>query len=290
MNSGSRNTTYARLKATLRTAALALVHSNLLISTAATSVAVSTMVLAGLAVEPLPLFIVFAVTLFVYSFNRLTDLAEDERNVPDRAAFISRYGRVLFVLGGGLYLLAVVVAVFQGVRGAPALSIPFVVAVLYSVVGLKRVLLVKNLLVGLSWGLIPLGVGVYYDVLLTTEILVLFGFTTAMLTIAAVVFDIKDIPGDRAEGIRTVPVVFGPRRTRQFAVAATLLVGICVGMLVFVDLVSPLFSVLLPFVAYVAGYTVFAIPERTALFYGGVIDSEHILLAFALLAIELLTA
>lgn len=289
MDRRSRNESDASLNATLKTVVLALVHSNLLISVAATSVAVSTVLLADLAVELLPLFIVFAVTLFVYSFNRLTDLAEDERNVPERAAFIRRYGRVLFALGGGLYLLAVGGAIVQGVRGAPALIIPFVVAVLYSAVGLKRVLLVKNLLVGLSWGLIPLGVGVYYDVLLTTEILVMFVFITAMLTIAAVVFDIKDIPGDRAEGIRTVPVVFGPRRTRQFAVVATFLVGVAVAVLVVASVVSPLFSVLLAFVAYVAGYTLFATPERTPLFYGFVIDVEHILLALAVLGVEMLT-
>ena len=287
MDTRSRNAGHARLHATLKTVALVFVHSNLLISVAATSVAVSTMLLAGLSVALLPVFIVFAVTLFVYSFNRLTDRAEDARNVPARAAFITRYGRLLLAVGAALYLLAVIGAIAQGVRGAPALIIPFVVAVLYSVIGLKRVLLVKNLLVGLSWGLIPLGVGVYYDVLFTPEILVMFAFITAMLTIAAVVFDIKDIPGDRTEGIQTVPVVFGPRRTRQFAVVASLLVGLSVGILVLSGRISPLFSVLLGFVAYVAGYTLFATPERTPLFYGFVVDGEHILLAGVLILVEL---
>jgi 4-hydroxybenzoate polyprenyltransferase len=264
---------------------LAFVHSNLLISLSATGVAVSTTVLAGLSLAPLPLAIVFAVTLFVYSFNRLADRSEDARNLPGRAAFVRRYGRGLLAVGAVLYLAAFAVALHRGVTAAPALALPAVVAVLYSVVGLKRLLLVKNLLVGLSWGLIPLGVGVYYDVLWTVDILFMFAFVTAVLTIAAAVFDIKDIEGDRAEGIQTVPVVLGVDRTRHLAAAASLAVGLVVAGLLVSGVLDPIYAVLLGFVAYVAGYSLLARRDRTPLFYGFVIDIEHVLLALVLLAV-----
>lgn len=263
---------------------LYLVHSNLLISLSATSVAVSTMLLAELVPRPVPLFIVFAVTLFVYSFNRLTDLAEDEENVPRRANFIKRYGPGLLTVGGVLYLGAIALAVVRDVPGAPAMVLPLVVAVLYSVVGLKRILLVKNLLVGLSWGLIPLGVGVYYRQLWSLDVLFFFGFVTTVLSIAAVVFDIKDIEGDSEEGIQTLPVVVGPARTRHLSAAASALVGGVVVLLVLVGPLAPEYLLLLPFVAYMVGYSLVATPERTPLFYGFVIDSEHILLAILLVA------
>jgi len=267
---------------------LFLVHSNLLISLSATSVALSTMLLADLAVDPAALFIVFAVTLFVYSFNRLTDIAEDEQNVPDRASFVRQYGVWLLAIGALLYLAATAVAIVRGIPGAPAMIVPLGVAVLYSVVGLKRILLVKNLLVGLSWGLIPLGVGVYYGVLRSVDILFLFGFITAALTIAAVVFDIKDIAGDRAEGIKSVPVVAGPARTRQFAVAASALLGSIVVLLLVVDVLHRQYVLLVPFICYMIGYSLVARRDRTPLFYGFVIDSEHIFLALSLLCWELL--
>lgn len=268
------------------TVVLFLVHSNLLISTAATSAALSTMVLADLTIEPLPLFIVFAVTLFVYSFNRLTDLAEDEKNVPRRAGFVQQYGVALLGLGIVLYAVATVVAITSAVPGAPAMVVPLVVAVLYSVFGLKRVLLVKNLLVGLSWGLIPLGVGVYYDVLLTVDVLFMFGFVTVALTIAAVVFDIKDIEGDRKEGIRTVPVLVGPRRTRRFAIASIGLLGGVVAGLLVAGVLHRQYVALLLFLGYMAGYSLVATANRSPLFYGFVIDSEHIYLAALLLVLE----
>lgn len=263
---------------------LYLVHSNLLISLSATSVAISTMLLAELDPRPVPLFIVFAVTLFVYSFNRLTDLVEDEENVPRRANFIKRYGPALFGVGVVLYLGAIVLAVVRDISGAPAMILPLVVAVLYSVVGLKRILLVKNLLVGLSWGLIPLGVGVYYSQLWSLDVLFLFGFITTVLTIAAAVFDVKDIEGDSEEGIRTLPVVVGPARTRHLAAAASALTGGVVALFVLVGPLAAEYLLLLPFVAYIVGYSLLATPERTPLFYGFVIDGEHIFLATVLVA------
>ncbi|MFT4947018.1 MAG: 4-hydroxybenzoate polyprenyltransferase [Natronomonas sp.] len=272
----------------VRSALLLAVHSNLLISLSATSVAVSTTVLADLPLDPVPLFIVFAVTLFVYSFNRLTDLAEDKQNVPKRASFVERYGTALFVAGGTLYLIATGIAIATGIPGAPAMIAPLSVAVLYSVVGVKRILFVKNFLVGLSWGMIPLGVGVYYERLFTVDVLFVFGFITAALTIAAVVFDIKDIDGDQAEGIRTVPIVVGVERTRQLAAAASALLGVLVAGSVALDIVDWQYLLLVPFTAYMAGYSLAARVDRSPLFYGFVIDSEHLFLAAALRCTELL--
>ena len=275
-----------RLGEVLHRGVLALVHSNLLIACSATGVAVSTAVLAGFGLEPLPLFVVFAVTLFAYSFNRLADRAEDEYNLPGRTEFVDRYGRVLFGLGTVLYLTAVGAVVVAGVPGAPALVLPPVVVVLYSVLGLKRVLLVKNLLVGLSWGLIALGMGVYHGDPTAPDVLGFTGFIVAMLTIAAAVFDIKDIEGDRAEGIATLPVVFGPRTTRLLAAGASLAVGGAVTALVLAGVVGVRHLALSGFTLYVAGYSLAATTDRTPLFYGFVVDVEHLLLALVLLALE----
>jgi 4-hydroxybenzoate polyprenyltransferase len=267
-------------------AVLYLVHSNLLISLSATGVAVSTMVLVGLAIDPVALFIVFAVTLFVYSFNRITDLAEDRQNVPSRTAFVSRYGRRLLAVGVVLYLVAIGAALALSLPGVPALAAPLAVAVLYSTVGLKRVLLVKNLMVGVSWGAIPIGVGVYYGELGSTEVLVLAGFFTTMLTIAAAVFDIKDIEGDREAGITTVPIVVGPAWTRRLAAGATAVVAACVATLLLTGVLPARYGVLLGFTAYVCGYSLVATRDRGPLFYGFVIDGEHLFLALALLGYQ----
>ena len=256
-----------------------LVHSNLFISLAATSVALSTTLLVGLDPEPVPLFIVFSATLFVYSLNRITDIEEDRENVPGRAAFTERYGRGLLAVGVALYLLAVGVGVALGLPGAPFLALPAVAAACYSLFRVKRLLLVKNLIVGVSWGIVPLGVGVYYRIGVTTPVLVMSVVVTVMLTVAAAIFDIKDIEGDRAEGIRTAPIVFGPGATRRGALFVTVAVAVAVVGAVAGGIVPGRFLLLVGFLAYVAAYVPFATRDRGALFYGFVVDGEHVFLA-----------
>ncbi|MDQ2051538.1 UbiA family prenyltransferase [Natronolimnohabitans sp. A-GB9] len=273
---------YASLQRTLRL----LVHSNLFISLSTMSVVVTTVVLAGLPLEALPLFIVFAATLFVYTVNRFTDLEEDEANVPERASFTRRYGPLLLAIGVGLYVLAIAVAIALGLPGAVYLLLPLVVAVLYSVGGIKQIFLVKNLFVGLAWGAIPLGVGYYYGQLWTLEILSITGYVIAMITIAAVIFDIKDIEGDRAEGIATVPNRLGTEATRRYCQFANVLVAVAVVGLVATTPLSSAFLVLLAMNGYVAAYIPFATPERGPLYYGFVVDGEHVFLAAVVLTLE----
>lgn len=263
-----------------------LVHSNVFIATAATGVAITAIVLADLRLDLVPLFIVFAAALFVYSLNRIADLEEDERNVPERAAFTRRYGWWVLVVGTGLYLLAGGFAIAWNLPRAEFLLLPPVVIALYSLFQVKQVLLVKNLLVGVSWGIIPLGVGVYYDVLWTTEILFLAGFFAVMLTAAAAVFDIKDVEGDRAQGIHTVPIAYGPQATRIGAAIVTVAAAIAVVAAVAAGPLSREFLVLLAFTGYVLAYLPFATPDRGSLFYGFVVDGEHVFLALLVLAVE----
>lgn len=272
----------------LLTVLTVLVHSNLFISAAATSVAVTTILLVGRSPDLEPLGIVFSATFFVYSVNRVTDVEEDELNVPGRAAFSKSYGRVCLIASAVLYVFVVGAAVVRGLPKAEFLVVPVAAAVLYSLARLKRVFLVKNLLVGVAWGSIPLGVGVYYDVLWTTEVLFLAAFFTTMLTVAAAIFDIKDVDGDRAAGIRTVPIAVGIRATRVAAAAVTVAVALVVCVVVRRGILPGKFLVLLGFLGYVLAYVPFATPERGPLFYGFVVDGEHVFLAVLVLVVEYL--
>lgn len=266
----------------IRAALAFLVHSNVCISIAAASVAVSTMLLVGYPVELGPVFIVFAVTMFVYGLNRLTDIEEDEQNVPRRAAYTRRYGHAWLLLAVGAYLTAVWLALVWQLPMVEFMALPLVVGVLYSRFRLKRLFVVKNLLVGVSWGVIPLGVCVYFGGRWTVEIGFLFWYVSVMLTVAAIVFDIKDIDGDEEQGIRTLPVTHGPRATKVLAGAVNVVVIAVVLGLVASGVLHRLFLVLVAMNLYVLAYTAVATPDRGPLFYGFVADGEHLFLALLL--------
>lgn len=276
-----------RVVASPKSAVLGLVHSNVFIALSATSVAVTTTLLAGVPLAAEPLFIVFAATLFVYNLNRITDMSEDATNVPGRVEFVRTYGRFWLAVGVLLYLLATGLAVARDLPRAEFTAVPLLVALLYSLKA-KRILLLKNFLVGASWGLIPLGVGTYFGRLWTIDVLFLAVHVCVIITLAAIVFDIKDIEGDRAAGIRTVPVLFGPRATRVLTQTGNALAGAGVVALVAAGVLSPEYLVVLAVQFYVGAYIPFATPGRTPLFYGFVVDGEHVFLAALVALLELL--
>ncbi|WP_343772153.1 UbiA family prenyltransferase [Natronoarchaeum mannanilyticum] len=272
----------------VRTAVLALVHSGVWISLGAASVAVATMLLAGFPLDPVPAFVAFAATTLVYGLDRVLDREADAQNLPGRASFAREHGRALLIAGVALYLVAARIALAWGPPGLAAMTLPPAVVALYSGVGVKRLFLVKNLLVGAAWGLLPLGVGAYFGAIRSTGVVALAGFFAAMLTIAAAIFDVKDIEGDRARGVRTLPAEYGPRTTRRLAACATVGVAASVAAAVAASALPPGFLALLPYCAYVVCYSLVATPERGPLFYGFVVDGEHTALALLLFALELL--
>jgi len=272
----------------LRGVVLALVHSGAWISLGAASVAVATMLLVRFPLDPVPAFVAFAATTLVYGLDRVLDRDADAKTLPGRASFAREHGRALLIAGVALYLVAARVALAWGPPGLAAMVLPPAVVGLYSGVGAKRLFLVKNLLVGVAWGLLPLGVGAYFGAARSTEVLALAAFFAAMLTIAAAIFDVKDIEGDRERGVRTLPTEFGPRTTRRLAACATVAVAASVGAAVAAGGLPHRFLALLPYCAYVFCYSLVATPERGPLFYGFVVDGEHAALALLLFALELL--
>jgi len=278
----------ARAKVAGRSAVLALVHSGVWISLGAASVAAATMLLAEFPLDPVPAFVAFAATTLVYGLDRVLDREADAETLPGRASFARKHGRALLVAGVALYLVAARIALAWGPPALAAMALPPAVVGLYSGVGVKRLFLVKNLLVGVAWGLLPLGVGAYFGAIRSTEVLALAAFFAAVLTIAAAIFDVKDIEGDRGRGVRTLPTEFGPRTTRRLATGATVAVAAIVGVAVAADALPRRFLALLPYCGYVFCYSLVATPERGPLFYGFVVDGEHTALALLLVVLELL--
>lgn len=261
--------------ALLREAVIAAVHANLVVAMAAVGVAVTSARVFGETLAAEAALGVFAAAYMAYTLNRFLDREEDRENVPDRSDFIHRHGAWMLRIGvlGLLGALALGLALAPGM--VPLILLPIGVAWVYSRYG-KHVLLVKNLIVGLAWGLIPLGVALYGRGPIDATSVVAAGFVLVFLTVAAAIFDIKDRPGDRAAGVRTLPTTIGVRRTRALAIGVLLL---CLPGIVGATVLTERFLVLLGYPAYLLATTPFATAERGPLYYGIAIDGEHLAVA-----------
>lgn len=260
----------------LRRGLRAMVHANVVITLAAVGVALTSCALLG--ITPTPVLVGFpAGGIFTaYTLNRLWDRTEDATNLPDRTAFVDAYGRLLLLVAGVGYLLATGLLLAVRPLLAPFVALSPIAAWWYSVGPLKHWLLAKNVCVGLGWGCIPLGIGAVAGQPLAPETLATAVLIAWMLLIAAILFDIKDVPGDRLAGVRTLPTVAGVARTRQIA-AAGLAAAVPV-VLAATLLLDDRFALLFAYVGYLGACIPFARPDRGVLFYGLVIDGEHVLI------------
>ena len=164
----------------------------------------------------------FFITFSIYGLNKLTDIKEDAVNAPERARYIKGKERVftfflLFSLTISLFL-----GFLQDILCVPILLFPLFAGIIYSVrvlpnlPRLKDITGVKNLIIALAWGMcstfLPVICLLEKGIMLIGVVFYFFfikGFANAVL------FDIRDIEGDRMSGVKTIPVVFGRQKTKN---------------------------------------------------------------------------
>lgn len=271
----------------MRAGLTAVVHANVVVSLAAMGVAMTSFFVLDIRPNAFLLGFAFAAAFCGYTLNRLWDVAEDRHNLPDRRAFIASNRRRLLVIAVAIYGIGGLGLVVVDHRLVVALAVPPLAAWLYSPGRLKRVLFVKNAFVGGLWASIPVGIGLLDGRPFDPAVIAL-GFVIAVaVTIAAVVFDIKDVTGDAASGISTVPIRIGSKRTRLLALVG--LIPLTTLLVIASITLSSRFLLLFVYVAYLGAYIPFATQDRGVLFYGFIIDGEHVVIGLCASALWLLT-
>jgi 4-hydroxybenzoate polyprenyltransferase len=212
-------------------------------------------------------FLLALSTIFIaaagYIINDYFDTQADMINKPARVVVgvkISR--RVAMILHALLNIIGVSIGVYLAFYiKLPSLSFVFILATgllwFYST-NYKRQFLVGNLSVSLLTGLVPLMVVLFEIPLLNREYgqvmlrndasfnyifawvagFSFFAFLTTL--IREVIKDAEDFEGDRAYGMKTVPIVLGTRWTKVLVVV---LIGLTVFMLIYLLIKHILFSV-----------------------------------------------
>ena len=161
-----------------------------------------------------------------YTMNRSTELKADAVSHPQRTGYLSRRGRYLPVITFGCFAGGYLLAAITNLIFFVALLVPLLLSLLYSVGSsrlvpllgarkLKEKLLAKNLSVSFSWSLIPLLVALYYQQA-SLVLLLLAPYIFLRLMLNTILFDVRDVEGDKANGIRTLPIALGRARSFRF--------------------------------------------------------------------------
>ena len=169
-------------------------------------------------VKPVILLIAFFLTIFVYNMNKVTDTVEDIINQPE----VILRGRMFYLLSS---LTALIICLFcsmmVGVNAFLVVLTSLIASVAYSVKlspsipRLKEIVGVKSIIVAFSWGLTGALLPACVQMVEPIKILLIFSFIFIQLFINTILCDIRDIEGDRASGLRTIPLVLGLSKTRN---------------------------------------------------------------------------
>jgi len=161
----------------------------------------------------------FLLTFTVYNLNKLTDIKEDLVNVPERAGFIEK--NKCFVTWATIVscFAALSLSFLQNPFAVFIILFPFGIGIMYSIeisnFRLKDITGIKNVVIALSWSI----AGTFFPLIVSfrdfTLIPLIFYFFFTKLFINTVLFDIRDIEGDRMSGVLTIPVVFGREKTKN---------------------------------------------------------------------------
>jgi 4-hydroxybenzoate polyprenyltransferase len=168
----------------------------------------------------------------VYTLDRALGSEEDSVNRRELNGSNKKVGLVVSLLA---FLIGICILAKEGMLAIA--FIPFVTGYLYSkgikigkfALKLKGGLGIKNIVVGLTWGIFIAGLaGKGCGGLV--PIVMIFIFFGVKLFINSAIYDFKDIKGDTLAGIKTLPVSMGARKTRTLLIAIHMLSHMAIGI------------------------------------------------------------
>jgi 4-hydroxybenzoate polyprenyltransferase len=197
--------------------------------------------LAGIAPYLIPCIASGLIIYATYTLDRAIPCAEDEVNQGYLASANRRVGVAWCVLA---YLVGAALLFREGIFLVPIL--PLVIGYLYTkglrvgshTLKLKGGAGMKNAVIGLTWGGSIALVVAHWTVnpVIVIPIFLFYGFK---LFINSTLFDIKDLQGDLAAGIRTIPAYLGERGVKYLLSALSLLLHGAMAYLIFAGLLRP---------------------------------------------------
>ncbi len=269
-----------------------LTHTSYLIGLAAPSFLISFLVLLGLPLDWQLLVVAFLMAFPSYNINKMTDAAEDKISLPRRVAFLKAHkGAVKWVSIIG-YSIGLVMAFAHNAASGILFLLPPLFVVAYSMKNFlipgsrwKEITGFKNVSVTALWAFLMASYpAVWFGTPLDIRHAIIFTFVFFKFIGNMLVFDIRDMKGDSANGIRTIPIVLG--------VGKTLVLLHALNIAAFLAMVVPAYMGILDATAYFislvcvySGFYLLKVGKWNMLFVADILsDGEFVVMAMLALA------
>ena len=195
-----------------------LTSTSILLSLNASIVAVFSSLLYGIEAKPTILLIAFLATFSVYNVNKATDRAEDSINRPKAASRSPLFFLIPSIIASVACLL---LSASVGAQALFVIVTSFIASILYSVKlspsipRLKEIVGLKSVLVAFSWGFTGALLPASAQAVDIVKIIMAFAYIFIQILVGTVLCDIRDMDGDKASGVKTVPLALGLSVTKK---------------------------------------------------------------------------
>lgn len=223
------------------------------------------------------------ITYSIYSINRLTDIEEDSSNIPERISYINKKKGFLMALAIISYITAIFIGGMKNLFTIPIFLIPLFIGIFYSIkladFRIKDIFGIKNFAVSFSWALssslLPF---IFFNKFEVMIMFFLFMFIKCFVN--TVVFDIRDIEGDKKAGAKTIPIVIGVEKTFKTLIFIHSLLWIWLIACILNELFLKYIPIFLFSIFYGYFYIIkFCKHKSKRIYFDYLVDGEFILLA-----------
>lgn len=206
----------------------------------------STFLMANLNISPELLVIAYLIPLIVYSYDYYRGADKDSASNSERAEFFHKRSHMYpYILGCYASALILMLVFFSNVILISFIVGLVMVGVLYTV-GLKdltqKIPAFKNVYTALTWSLAgTFFIPFYYAMGTNLTFILIFLFVFFKCLPNIIFFDLKDIYVDQKEGLKTIPVILGKKRTINLLHALNILAFVPLFFGIYLHLI-PLFA------------------------------------------------
>jgi len=230
---------------------------------------------------------VFLTSFGVYSLDKIADLDKDTTNMPERRGFLHGRKKLVTFYSLAAYVMSIALIFLDKPIAVILVLVPVIANVIYGtklIPGLPRlkdIPVMKNMIVAFSWALITIMLpALHLENALSQNVTIIFYFMMVKTFIDTVLYDVRDVKGDKESGVKTIPVLLGTKKTTAILLLANSTLIPCIA---FAAPALRLLTAML--VVYGYAYILYFRERRNPLALDFCVEGEWMLATIALVAL-----
>jgi 4-hydroxybenzoate polyprenyltransferase len=259
-----------------------VVSTSVFISLISVTILLDSCLLLNVDLKPTIFVSAFCLTFTVYNLDRLDGSKEDTINDAQKLSLYKGKMKTWTVLLSTALTLCFLLLLETNASLLLVYLVPLISSILYgkSVLffpRLKNVPVIKNVVLVSTWTLMATAIPSYSsNIQDTLRLLLISYFLFIKLLVNSILFDLRDIQGDSAAGVRTLPVILGRETTYRLLVLinSTLVPWLMICRLL--NYFLPHLPMLTFSIVYGFGYIKYFNTKRPRILFDLIVDGEWI--------------